>query len=534
MCKLYACRCVLPSCHVTARRELRAEIVDPYIAIALPVARGRCSHPSLGPWIVQLLEAEESLRRVSGQRRYADAKMKGIHRIWGLAAVVVLTAGACSPSAPDADALSPPTTTVPNETLTTAHVATSTSSAIASTNTSASCQGAPSAGVAWESDVTAQAVTIQDRTATQPGVDVVVYPRPDYTGRPWSQWGQGIILDDGRMLSAIGDHHGADGNSYLYEYDPETHQLTRFADALGVVGHEAGEWGFGKVHAQMVEGACGDIYLSTYWGSRRGLNYTENYQGDVLLRIDSESRTVENLGVILPEHGVASMASWPEGGLIYAEAADPFGQKTGSFVVLDMETGDIVFEDDDPSHGGYRSIAVDAQGRAYITWEGDGLARYDPVTNTLEPHFATMPGQILRWATPADGADTVYAVSRDPAVFFSIGAEGDIKEIAPAQGYTTSMALAPDGDTFYYVPDAHGGAWQHGTSLIAVDTATGEETVVVELNPLIEPATGLRTGGTYNVVVDPSGDRVYVGLNAGDPATRDTFGEVVLAIVTLP
>ncbi|MEN8237957.1 MAG: hypothetical protein ABFR53_02020, partial [Actinomycetota bacterium] len=143
------------------------------------------------------------------------------------------------------------------------------------------------------------------------------------------------------------------------------------------------------------------------------------------------------------------------------------------------------------------------------------------------------PGSILRWATPPDDSDTMYAVSRDPAVFFSIGAEGDITELASAQGYTTSMALAPGGGTFYYVPDAHGAAWKNGTSLIAVDTATGEETVVVELNPLIEPALGLRTGGTYNVLVDPSGERVFVGLNAGDPDTRDTFGEIVLAIVTL-
>jgi hypothetical protein len=36
------------------------------------------------------------------------------------------------------------------------------------------------------------------------------------------------------------------------------------------------------------------------------------------------------------------------------------------------------------------------------------------------------------------------------------------------------------------------------------------------------------------VVVDPNGEQVYVVLNAGDPASRDTFGEVVLAIVTLP
>ncbi|MFV2000833.1 MAG: hypothetical protein ACC654_10770, partial [Acidimicrobiia bacterium] len=266
----------------------------------------------------------------------------------------------------------------------------------------------------------------------------------------------------------------------------------------------------------------------------KGITFTDDYQGDVMLRVDPESRTIQNLGVILPEHGVASLASWPEGGLLYAEAADPFGKKTGSFIVIDAITGELVFEDDDPAHGGYRSIAVDAQGRAYITWDDDGLARYDPATNTLETLDTTMPGAILRWATPPDDSGTVYAVSRDPAVFFSLDAQGDITEIAPARGYTTSMGISPDGGTFYYVPDAHGAAWKQGTSLIAVDTATGEETVIVELNPLIEGQLGLTAGGTYNVVVGPSGERIYVGLNSGDPATRDTFGEVVLAIVTLP
>ena len=399
-----------------------------------------------------------------------------------------------------------------------------------------SCQGdgAGTDTVAWHSEVIADAQTLQERTDEQPGVDVVVYPRPDYEGRPWSQWGQGIVLDDGRLLSAIGDHVGADGNSYLYEYDPQTRRLTQFGDALTVVGHEPGDWGFGKIHAPMVEGPCGDIYLSTYWGTRRGLTYSDSYRGDVLLRLDPESRTIENLGVILPEHGVASLASWPEGGLLYAEAADPFGQKTGSFVVLDAATGDVVFRDDDARHGGYRSIAVDVDGRAYVTWEEDGLARYDPSTNTLEVLDTSMPGSVLRWATPPDDSDIVYAVSRKPAVFFSIDAEGDIAELGPARGYTTSLGFAPGGDTFYYVPVAHGGAWKQGTSLIAVDTATGDETVIVELNPLIEPALGLRTGGTYNVAVDPSGERVYVGLNAGNAATGDSFGEVVLAIVTLP
>jgi hypothetical protein len=96
------------------------------------------------------------------------------------------------------------------------------------------------------------------------------------------------------------------------------------------------------------------------------------------------------------------------------------------------------------------------------------------------------------------------------------------------------MALAPDGSVFYYVPDAHGGAWENGTPLIAVDTSTGESTVVVELNPMVESEYGLRAGGTYNVVVSDDGSTGFVAVNAGDPATRDTFGEIVLAVVTLP
>ena len=339
---------------------------------------------------------------------------------------------------------------------------------------------------------------------------------------------------DGRFFSALGDHQGADGNSFIYEYDPSTMTLTRVVDVLSAVEHEPGAWGFGKIHAQMVAGACDQIYVATYWGTRRGITFTNGYEGDVLLRLDPSQRMTEEVGVILPEHGVASMAASPDGELIYAEAADPFGQKVGSFVALDPATGEVVFSDDDAAHGGYRSIAVAADGSAYITWNDSGLARYDPETNSLEDTGISMPGALLRAATVPDAEGRIYAVSRDPAIFFAIEPDGRITELGPAAGYTASMALAPDGDHFYYVPDAHGGAWESGTPLIAVDTATGKSTVVVELNPMVEAEFGLRAGGTYNVVVSDDGSTVFVALNAGDPTTRDTFGEIVLAVVTLP
>ena len=33
-----------------------------------------------------------------------------------------------------------------------------------------------------------------------------------------------------------------------------------------MVEHEPGAWGYGKIHAQMVVGPCGEVYVATYWG----------------------------------------------------------------------------------------------------------------------------------------------------------------------------------------------------------------------------------------------------------------------------
>ncbi len=439
-------------------------------------------------------------------------------RLWGWVLLLSLFVAACqTPTTASED-------TTPSE-----------STALTTTTTGSSEDCAPAgAGIPWSAEASAEAVAVQEPSGDTPGVALALYPRPEYEGKPWSHWGQGIVSADGRFFSALGDHHGADGNSFIYEYDPATMTLTRVVDVLATVEHEPGAWGYGKIHAQMVAGECDQIYVATYWGSRRGLTFTNGYEGDLLLRLDLSQRTTEEVGVILSEHGVASMAATPDGSLIYAEAADPFGQKVGSFLALDAATGEVVFSDDDGAHGGYRSIAVAADGSAYITWNDSGLARYDPETNTLEETEIALPGSILRAATEPDAEGRIYAVSRDPAVFFVIEPDGEITELGPALGYTASMALAPDGEHFYYIPGAHGSAWETGTPLIAVDTSTGESSVVVELNPLVEDEFGLRAGGTYNVVVSDDGSTVFVALNAGDPATRDSFGEVVLAVVTLP
>lgn len=372
------------------------------------------------------------------------------------------------------------------------------------------------------------------------GVSVAgaVYPHPDYEGNPWSQWGQGIVLPDGRFYSAIGDHIGPDGNSYIYEYDPGTGDLAMVGDVLSYVDHQAGSWGYGKIHGQMVAGPCGEVYISTYWGTYREIRFDASYSGDILMRLDPNGHTLTSLGVPMERLGTASLAGSAQHGLVFGEAVDPVLKQDsidrGPFFVFDMMAEETVFVGPEEPHVGYRAMIVDEEGKAYYSIGGGELAVYDPETNELGTHPHALPGDWLRAATPPGPDGSIFGVTRDPDTFFVMRPSGEIESLGAAEGYTASMALSPDGAHFYYMPHAHGGAWEAGSPLIRVDTSTGEQEVVVELNPIVEESLGLTVGGTYNIAISPAGDTIYMGANAGTVGSDSTFEEVVLLVIHLP
>jgi outer membrane protein assembly factor BamB len=204
------------------------------------------------------------------------------------------------------------------------------------------------------------------------------------------------------------------------------------------------------------------------------------------------------------------------------------------FVALDMATGEQVFATpDDEDHRGFRAMAVDGQGRVLFSRSDGRLARWDPASGQLTDLDVTLSGDFLRAATPPAPDGTVYLATQDPDVLFALDSDGELRELAELAGYTASLAMAPDGGRLWYVPHAHGGAAEVGTPVIEVDTASGEQRTIVELDPLARPVLGLSLGGTYNVAVDAAGSTLYLGMNAGDGAEGESFGEVVLVIVEL-
>lgn len=364
-----------------------------------------------------------------------------------------------------------------------------------------------------------------------------VYPHPDYEGRPWSQWGQGMVTDDGRLFSAIGDHIGTDGNSYIYEYDPDTGVLRMVADVLSFVDHSTGSWGYGKIHGQMVEGPCGEIYLSTYWGTFRGLEFGGSYTGDLMMRLDPYGESLAPLEVPVDRHGQASLAASSAHGLVYGEAVDPIlkaeGENKGPFFVYDVESEEVIFEND-ASHVGYRNILVDGDGVAYFSLGQGRLAVYDPETNGLETHGELLPGDWVRASTAPTADGRVFGVTREPDRFFVMEPTGEIVDLGEARGYTTTMAVGPDGDYFYYLPYAHGNAWKSGAPLIRVDGSTGTQDVILELSPIVEQSLGYRVGGTYSIAISADGSTLYIGANVASLEDDSGFGEVVLLVIDLP
>ncbi len=207
------------------------------------------------------------------------------------------------------------------------------------------------------------------------------YPRPDGLGRPWSQWGQGVVLSDGRFVSAMGNHLGIDGNAFVFVYDPRTATLTRIGDVLSALDHQAGEWGYGKIHAQMARGACDEVYLATYWGTRTKLTYSQRYQGDLLMRLNPRTLELKPLGVPVPEHGIPSLMAGTNG-LLYGEATDPLpdgkpDHDVGAFFVYDPAKQAVVFRADDPTHTLFRSLMIGADGRVYMAEEDGHLLVYE-------------------------------------------------------------------------------------------------------------------------------------------------------------
>jgi hypothetical protein len=198
--------------------------------------------------------------------------------------------------------------------------------------------------------------------------------------------------------------------------------------------------------------------------------------------------------------------------------------------VFDTSTRSVIDQVDDPRQYGFRALGIDPTSGGVLYGIGDGkLASLNPTTGEFVDLDLTMPGFWLRSITRPAPDGTVYGVSDDESFLFSISPDGTLEEMGEPGGTTTSLAMTPDGTRVFWMPEAHGGAWEVGANVMSMDTTTGEITEIVSLLEPFEENLDLLPGGTYSIVYDEG--RLIIGVNASDLDDDSGFGTVVLVVV---
>lgn len=453
----------------------------------------------------------------------------------GVVALVALVSCTTGASEDDPSTLVTPSTAAPgtsSETITdpipTIATTVPVTAASAEGTSETACERRPGLAFAEGASVTLESIGEESGLALY----AAEYPLPGPTDGLWSQWGQGIVSSvNERHYSAVGDHLGPDGNSYLYEYEPATRTLRLVADVLSLTDHESGAWGYGKIHSQMVEDACGSIWAFTYWGTRTGIEYRNGYAGDLLLEIDPDRRTVASHGALVRERGVPSLVVTPDGRYLVGESVDAESDD-GDLVVVDTSTASVVDIVDDPDHIGFRSLAVDHQGRVLFSTATGTLRALSPETGDVVDTGIIVPGEepeFLRAATPLSPDGGFVGVSQYSFDLFAVDSNGNVEVVGNAGEYTASLASTPDGHRVFWMPGAHGDAWEMGAPVLQLDPASGEVTELVSLVEPFETSLGLRPGGSYSITYHEGS--LIVGVNASPLDDDSGFGTVVLVVI---
>lgn len=387
---------------------------------------------------------------------------------------------------------------------------------------------------------------------TAPEVDFVRFPLPDTPANPWSIWGYGLLHTNGKMYVPVGDHLGVDSNSYIYEYDPETKLLRQVADLQSAVkGFKPGEFGYGKIHGRLNEGADGKIYFPSYWGQWRIEN--DKFNGDRVFSYDPKTETIADLGMPVFGWGYPSSHMDASRGLLYAEAhlrkanskgdpannyfapgyssfKDPYQIK---FLAYDLKKKKVVF------HGGHEGLAygrdffVDADGNAYWNNGGGSLEKYDPDSNSVSVIGAKMPGEKIRRTVGPDNNGIMYGVTHDTRKIFSFDPKAEkIRTVTTAWADSPGMDVVPNGKYLYFLPGGHGPS--SGTPLVQVNLANGSQKVMAFLHETIWQKAGFNLGGTYCVQVSDDGGTVYVGFNGKDGDRKKAWGQLAFVAIHIP
>ncbi len=356
----------------------------------------------------------------------------------------------------------------------------------------------------------------------------------------WSSWGDGYFASNKRYYTAIGDHLGYNGKSYLYEYDPTRRILTRIVDVAESIRQKNDEYGHGKIHAQLQEHNKA-LYFATYWGKQGEVEqaYTQGYKGSLLFRYDLQTRSLTNLGAIAPKKGLPGSILDPNRGLLYFYGVE--GEK-GDVVVYDLKKRIVKFQGGNEHTADHRTFMLDKNGKVYFSDANGKLSFYDPGKNAISTTELVLPGadNRLRASSAATSKGIIFGMTRAGRLFSFDPAKQTINDLGNnfhTGEYNAAMVLSPDEKYLYFAPGSHGSAATIGTPVIQYNIAARSRKVIAFLHqPVLEKAD-YYIAGNYNLRIDPQGATLYGTFNGSKPILEkdpQEFGLPCVVVIKIP
>jgi hypothetical protein len=384
---------------------------------------------------------------------------------------------------------------------------------------------------------------------TPPTVDFLYYPEQNYEGKPWSNWGDGIVLN-GKYYSTIGDHGGPPdtqppGNTFVFEYDPATKALRTVVNAAKVLNLPPTDYRPAKVHGRLDAGDDGWLYFSTHRGSSKATVAQYNYAGDWILRHNPQTGQTEVVAHgPIGKHCIPASVLDPKRLVFYGgtAAGDDAVEERVAFFAYDVRNKKVLYSG---PNGCYRYFMFAAStGCVYYEFTNDkgqptgSLVRYDPDKGGAPASVGKIPG--LRAATQETPQGLIYAVSsgqRAEAVLWSFNAKTEeVQVLGPCavgkQHYITSLDADPTGRYLYYVPGAHGGTEEDGCAVAQYDLKTKKRRVLAFLHPFLKQKYGYTPIGTFSTALDAKGETLYITWHGRRRATG--WDTCALTVVHIP
>jgi hypothetical protein len=369
---------------------------------------------------------------------------------------------------------------------------------------------------------------------TPPTIDFLYFPKQDYEGKPWSNWGDSLAIN-GKYYASIGDHlaanakggvaHGT-GTAHVFEYDPVTKEFRHLVDVAKRLGLPPGHYTPGKIHGRLDMGRDGYLYFSTHRGSTTVTTAAYHYKGDWIIRCDPKSGESEIVAQgPVPNHCIPNSVLDPDRLIFYGGTAPgSMGDEGGvQFFAYDIPNRKLLYAGPDgpPRY----MIFARSTGRVYYVAGKEDmvgpLMRFDPSMDKAPVKIGVELG--LRAATQETPQGIVYTVSKGAkggeSLLFAFDTKSEKATVlgSAAVGtanYITSIDADPTGRYLYYIPGAHGGADRDGTPVIQFDVRTKQKKVIAFLHPFYKEKYGVTLVGTFSSAVDPAGDKLYITWNA--------------------